>query len=121
MLRGGCWRNLNFQRENPWIRRSNECHDLNANPWIQHFRSSSKHPSVTSSPAIEESDTSTIEVADLCQSRGNGLCKPHDFSHQDMLCDDTGATKFPPDVLCFEACRSSLALLQFKLNCGVIY
>lgn len=82
--------------------RNNECHDLNANPWIQHFRSLNKHRSVTS-PVVEESVTSTGEVADLGQRKGiisgsatvSGhlhLCRSH-MSHQEMLCDDTGAPK----------------------------
>ncbi|KAF7830622.1 coenzyme Q-binding protein COQ10-like protein, mitochondrial [Senna tora] len=85
VLRGGCWRNISFQRENPQISRSNECHDLSANPWIQHFRSSSKHPSSVTSPAIEESVTSTIEVTDS----GHLHFRKSHLSHHDLLCDDT--------------------------------
>ncbi|XP_028806849.1 uncharacterized protein LOC114761605 isoform X2 [Neltuma alba] len=98
VLRGGSWRNINFKRENPHINRANECHDLNANPWIQHFRSSSKQGSVTS-PANEETATSTMDAACLGRRRGvvsgsrtsSGhihICKSR-TSKQDVLCDDT--------------------------------
>ncbi|XP_054799113.1 cold-regulated protein 27 isoform X2 [Prosopis cineraria] len=98
VLRGGSWHNINFKRENPQINRANECHDLNENPWIQHFRSSSKQGSVTS-PVVEETATSKMEAAGLGQRRGivtglptsSGhihLCKSRS-SQQDALCDDT--------------------------------
>ncbi|KAK4277481.1 hypothetical protein QN277_015476 [Acacia crassicarpa] len=99
VLRGGSWHNINFKRENPHIKRVNECHDLNENPWIQHFRSSSKQGSVTS-PAIEETATSIMDatgsgqrrrgiVSGLPTSSGHiHICKSLS-SEQDALCDDT--------------------------------
>ena len=116
VLRGGSWHNINFKRESPHIHRANECHDLNGNPWIQHFRSSSKQGSVTS-PAIEETATSTMNATSIGRRRGlfsgSPTCSRHIHickslsSKQDVLCDDTGALKFS----CLLFCQTHLSIV----------
>ncbi|CAL0322462.1 unnamed protein product [Lupinus luteus] len=97
VLRGGCWKTMNFERENPQMSRTNPRHNLTTNPWIQHYRSSSKQPSVAA-PSLLESITSTSEVVVDLEHQRNGfsssssgqlhLCETH-VSHDDMLCSDT--------------------------------
>ncbi|CAL0323785.1 unnamed protein product [Lupinus luteus] len=95
VLHGGCWKRIKFERENPQMSRTNQSHDLTKNPWIQHYRSSSKQPSVAA-PSLLESITSTTQVVDLSQRNGFSsslsgqlhLCETH-VSHDDMLCSDT--------------------------------
>ncbi|XP_027333427.1 uncharacterized protein LOC113848217 [Abrus precatorius] len=94
VLRGGRWQKINFERMNPQMSRINQCHDLTENPWIQHYRTSSKHQSVVA-PSLQESVTNTTEVIELGQRKGipsgSGhihLCDSHVY-HNDMLCSDT--------------------------------
>ncbi|KAK7311068.1 hypothetical protein RJT34_08960 [Clitoria ternatea] len=74
VLRCGRWQKINFERGNPQMSRVNEPQDLTANPWIKHYRSSSKQRS------IQESATTASKVIDLCEP---------DVRHQDLLCSDT--------------------------------
>ncbi|OIW10379.1 hypothetical protein TanjilG_05527 [Lupinus angustifolius] len=98
VLRGGCWKTINFERENPQLSRTNPRHkNLTANPWIQHYRSSSKQPNVAA-PSLLESITSTSAVFVDLEHQRNGfpssssgqlhLCETH-VSHDDMLYSDT--------------------------------
>ncbi|XP_061344722.1 cold-regulated protein 27-like [Gastrolobium bilobum] len=94
VLRCGCWQKISFERENPQMSRINQCHDLTANPWIRHYRSSNKQRSVVA-PSLQESVTTTSQVVELGQRKGitSGsehlhLCESH-VHHQDMLCSDT--------------------------------
>ncbi|XP_022638265.1 uncharacterized protein LOC106763765 isoform X2 [Vigna radiata var. radiata] len=94
VLRGGCWQKINFERVNPQTSRINHCHDLTENPWIQHYRSSSKQRS-TVAPSLQESVSTSSKVADLGQRKGipsgSGhlhLCESR-VCHKDMLSSDT--------------------------------
>ncbi|KAG4931632.1 hypothetical protein AAZX31_17G229500 [Glycine max] len=94
VLRGGCWQKINFERVNPQTSRINQCHDLTENPWIQHYRSSSKQRSIAVS-SLQESVTTTSKVVDLGQRKGvpsgSGhlhLCESR-VCHKDMLYSDT--------------------------------
>ncbi|CAJ1972691.1 unnamed protein product [Sphenostylis stenocarpa] len=90
VLRGGCWQKINFERVNPQASRINQRHDLTENPWIQHYRSSSKQ-----SPSLQESVSNSSKVVDLGQRKGipsgSGhlhLCESR-VCHKDMLSSDT--------------------------------
>ncbi|WVY91725.1 hypothetical protein V8G54_037239 [Vigna mungo] len=94
VLRGGCWQKINFERVNPQTSRINQCHDLTENPWIQHYRSSSKQRS-TVAPSLQESVSTSSKVVDLGQRKGipsgSGhlhLCESR-VCHKDMLSSDT--------------------------------
>ncbi|KAK7321691.1 hypothetical protein VNO77_32560 [Canavalia gladiata] len=91
VLRGGCWQKINFERVNPQKCRINQCHDLTASPWIQHYRSSNK-PRSTVAPSLQESVTMTCKTVELGPRKGipsgSGhphLCESH-VCHKDMLC-----------------------------------
>ncbi|RDX68200.1 hypothetical protein CR513_52831, partial [Mucuna pruriens] len=94
VLRGGCWQKINFGRANPQTSRTNHCHDLTENPWIQHYRSSSKQRSIVA-PSLQESVTTTSKVVDLGQRKGIPSGSGHlhlsesRVCHKDMLCSDT--------------------------------
>ncbi|XP_017429359.1 cold-regulated protein 27 isoform X1 [Vigna angularis] len=92
VLRGGCWQKINFER--PQTSRINQCHDLTENPWIQHYRSSSKQRN-TVAPSLQESVSTSNKVVDLGQRKGipsgSGhlhLCESR-VCHKDMLSSDT--------------------------------
>ncbi|KAI4336979.1 hypothetical protein L6164_015444 [Bauhinia variegata] len=96
VLRGGCWQKVNFRRNNSEINRSNECHDLKVNPWIQHFRSSTKHRATANAlPTFEDSTTCTSQMDDLSgrkeilsASETVSMRESH-MCRQDMMCSDT--------------------------------
>lgn len=86
------------------MNRINELHDLNASPWIQHYRSSSKQPSLL------ESVTSTSQaVVDLGQrkrfssesSEQLRFHESHACNHDDTLGSDTGAPKSSSTSIAF--------------------
>ncbi|KAJ1436755.1 hypothetical protein SESBI_04062 [Sesbania bispinosa] len=83
--RSGGWQKINFQSENPQTSRSSRCVDLKANPWIQHYRSSSKQRSVVSPMSLDLGHRKGIP----CGSRQFHLCDQSHLCHQDMLCNDT--------------------------------
>ncbi|KAE9600031.1 hypothetical protein Lal_00046071 [Lupinus albus] len=97
VLRGGCWKTINFERENPQMNRTKPRNNLTTNPWIQHYRSSSKQPSIAA-PSLLESITSTSEVVVGLEYQWNEfssslsgqlhLSETH-VSHDDMLSSDT--------------------------------
>ncbi|ESW32847.1 hypothetical protein PHAVU_001G022200 [Phaseolus vulgaris] len=94
VLRGGCWQKINFERLNPQTSRINQRHDLGENPWIQHYRSSSKQRS-TVVPSLQESVHASSKVVDLGQRKGTPsgsghlhLCESR-VCHKDMLSSDT--------------------------------
>lgn len=75
--------------------RTNQSQHLTENPWIQHYRSSSKQRS-TAAPSLQESVTTTSKVVDLGQRKGTPsgsghlhMCESR-VCHEDMLCSDTG-------------------------------
>ncbi|KAJ7958156.1 cold regulated protein [Quillaja saponaria] len=96
VLRGRCWKKVNSERSNSHINRTYECQDLLANPWIQHFRSASKHRGVTystlqdtatsTSRKIELSGTTGTSCALATSSKQTSLCESH-MCHQDMVCN----------------------------------
>ncbi|XP_061343229.1 cold-regulated protein 27 [Gastrolobium bilobum] len=101
VLRSGSWQKISFVRENPQMRRLNECHDLKANPWIQHYQSSGKQGSLAA-PIVEEIVSSPSQVVDLGQKKRFSsvsatvsghlhLCESHMFPH-DLVCNDTEMT-----------------------------
>lgn len=94
--------------------RINQCHDLTENPWIQHYRSSSKQRS-TVPPSLQESVSTSSKVADLGQRKGipsgSGhlhLCESR-VCHKDMLSSDTGD---PNSSSPLKISSSKLALLS---------
>ncbi|XWS14700.1 hypothetical protein CRYUN_Cryun35bG0031700 [Craigia yunnanensis] len=42
VLRGGCWKKINFERPGFQLNKTDDSHCFVASPWIQHFRSGSK-------------------------------------------------------------------------------
>jgi len=79
---------------NPQTSRINQRHDLGENPWIQHYRSSSKQRS-TVVPSLQESVHASSKVVDLGQRKGTPsgsghlhLCESR-VCHKDMLSSDT--------------------------------
>ncbi|XP_020231841.1 uncharacterized protein LOC109812314 isoform X2 [Cajanus cajan] len=94
VLRGGCWQKINFQRDNPQMSRISQCHDLTENPWIQHYRTSSKQRGIVA-PSLQESVTTSSKVVDLGQRKGVSTASGHlhmcesRVCHKDMLCSDT--------------------------------
>ncbi|XVE94902.1 hypothetical protein REPUB_Repub02eG0049700 [Reevesia pubescens] len=62
VLRGGCWKKINFQRPGLQLNKIDDCHCFVASPWIQHFRSGSKSR-VLASSSLQDS-ASSEEVSD---------------------------------------------------------
>ena len=42
VLRGGCWKKINFERPGFQLNKTDDSHCFVASPWIQHYRSGSK-------------------------------------------------------------------------------
>lgn len=83
VLRGGCWQKMNFERENQEMSRVNGQKDLIGNPWIQHYRCSSKQESATS--PTSQRNTISSKSGHL-RMRESQLYN----NHQNMLSTDTG-------------------------------
>ncbi|KAJ1397390.1 hypothetical protein SESBI_31823 [Sesbania bispinosa] len=98
VLRGGNWQKITFVKENPQTRRLNECHDLKANPWIQHYQYSGRQGSLAA-PMVEDivTSTTTSQAVELGQrirfpslsAEQLHFCESHMFSQQDLVCSDT--------------------------------
>ncbi|XVF36279.1 hypothetical protein REPUB_Repub19eG0044500 [Reevesia pubescens] len=62
VLRGGCWKKINFGRPGFQLNRTDDSHHFVASPWIQHFRSGSKSR-VLASCSLQDS-ASSKEMSD---------------------------------------------------------
>ncbi|XP_045804515.1 cold-regulated protein 27 [Trifolium pratense] len=97
VLRGGCWQKMNFERENSQMSerdnsqmsRVNQHHDLIANPWIQHYRSSSKQESAIAASPITQQVVSFSQKKKNSSKAGQFHMTESQFYHQNMLYSDT--------------------------------
>lgn len=69
--RDGCWSKINFRRAESASNTADESRDLSANPWIRHFRSGSRHQSVTipslqGKTALATTNWFRVPQPDLC-------------------------------------------------------
>ncbi|XP_050364900.1 cold-regulated protein 27 isoform X2 [Argentina anserina] len=97
VLRAGCWQKINFGRGEA----ESDCGELLANPWILHFRSTSK-PKDVESPVVQEQAGAIYEEVDsiskkeitsapatcLKQSNHFNVSLSH-MMHQDMVGGNT--------------------------------
>lgn len=60
VLRGGCWQSVNFRKTELQASKADGSQALPTNPWIRHFRSSSKHQAIAP-PTLQENAASLSE------------------------------------------------------------
>lgn len=75
--RDGCWEKINFRRAESASNTADESRDLAANPWIRHFRSGSRHQSVTipslqGKTALTTTNRFRVSQPDLCSNDSVG-------------------------------------------------
>ncbi|GMJ15354.1 cold regulated gene 27 [Hibiscus trionum] len=63
VLRGGCWKKINFERPGFQLNKRDGSHSFVASPWIQHFRSGSSSCSVLAARSLQD-HASSKEVSD---------------------------------------------------------
>ncbi|KAK8683867.1 hypothetical protein V6N13_039913 [Hibiscus sabdariffa] len=82
VLRGGCWKKINFERPGFQLNKRDGSHSFVANPWIQHFRSGSSSCGVLASRSLQDHASSSKEVSDqnfIDEEQGennSGECSP---------------------------------------------
>lgn len=68
--------------------RINQCADLTANPWIQHYRSSR-----VAAPSLTSEVVKFGQKKGISSKSGQFHLSESYVSDQDMICDDTGGSK----------------------------
>ncbi|CAL5206025.1 unnamed protein product [Lathyrus oleraceus] len=112
VLRGGCWQKMNFERENPQMSRGNSRNDLIANPWIQHYRSSSKQES-----AVSPSPITSQHVVSL--SHRKKISYESQIYDQNMISSDTEVSdqNFVDEEVKYEKKNTSSAKRRKSFDC----
>ncbi|KAK2398576.1 cold-regulated protein [Trifolium repens] len=119
VLRGGCWQKMNFERENSQMSRVNQHHDLIANPWIQHYRCSSKQESAVAPSPITQQVVSFSQKKKISSKAGQLHMSESQFYHQNMLSSDTEVSdqNFVDEEVKFEKKNTSNAKRRKSFDC----
>ncbi|GMI96735.1 cold regulated gene 27 [Hibiscus trionum] len=95
VLRGGCWKKINFERPGFQSNKRDGSRSFVASPWVQHFRSGSRSCGVLASCSLQD-NASSKEVSDqnfVDEEQGektSGECSPKRLktSITDASCND---------------------------------
>ncbi|KAE8729180.1 Cold regulated protein 27, putative isoform 4 [Hibiscus syriacus] len=63
VIRGGCWKKINFERPGFQLNKRDGSHSFVASPWIQHFRSRPTSCGISASCSLQD-NASSKEVSD---------------------------------------------------------
>ncbi|KAK8696282.1 hypothetical protein V6N13_001418 [Hibiscus sabdariffa] len=102
VLRGGCWKKINFERPGFQLAKRDGSRSFVASPWIQHFRSGSTPSGVLASCSLQD-NASSKEVSDqnfVDEEQGeeiSGECSPKKLKTlvTDASCNDQKIARSP--------------------------